>query len=331
MRRLNWALIILEFRFLRYRGEGITLAENQFEGLCKKIYILEYEANKIFTNIPLDCGLKDFDFFEKEREKRQLINLACNELSFFYVVAYLFKLYAERSNKNIRFVMGKFHLYDLDKTAFEHHLNETFALRTVISHFIRDTKKEDVQKQHICSTFYYNNTMKHYPENEDDWGKCLYKLMMDACTHLENLNICLKKLADEADADIIEEWTYTTYRYIPKEEMKAIARRIIITYDVPVSEIDFIDRNIGILSTRLQMRNFNSAKESREFLKGLVDDLLNSVEYLPPCPLRGNEIAELFHVKGRKIGEIKKIAMQIFSINPHIEKAKLVEKVRDAL
>lgn len=293
--------------------------------------MLENEANETFTKIPLDCGLEDFNFFEEERGKRQLINPACNELSFVYVVAYLFKLYAERANKNIRFVLSKFHLYNFDKAAFEYHLNEAFALRTVISHFIRDTKKEDVQKQNICSTFYYNNTMKHYPENEDDWGKCLYKLMMDACTNLENLNICLKKLADEADADIIEEWSYTTYRYIPREEMKTIAQKIILMYDVPVSEIEFIDRNIGILNSRLQIRNFNSAEESREFIKGLIDDLLNSVEYLPPCPLRGNEIAELFQVKGRRIGEIKKIAMQIFSVNPNIQKATLIQKVRDSI
>lgn len=116
------------------------------ESLIENIITKAEDIDVYFTKKASNIGL-DFAFFEHETIYKIYRNNY--ELTFIYIIAYLYKLYIERGKTNIKYIIKKYNLFRIEKDESVQHLKIVNDFRTYLFHFLNLSEKhnESIKKK----------------------------------------------------------------------------------------------------------------------------------------------------------------------------------------
>lgn len=288
------------------------------------------EIKEIDLNFSDSLSDKGFEgtFFVSEEEYSVLRE--CNELTFIYTVAFLYKLYIERGRNNVKYLLKKYNIFNLNKNDAEMNLQDVTCFRTYFFHFLDSSlphNKETIKKTQL---WFLYQTGKDRPLTEEEWENCVLKILDDAKKFLNTLKDCLQKLIELDDDRLYNEWLTYLKKDLPKYKIRKIIVDVMSKYELSFDVDVFLEKNISKLQAKINL--FDS--EQIEYIENNTELLIENLIFQPGvlmCPLSGSEIENRFGVTGKELGKMKRKAIQIFEENVYLTKEDIVEALENSI
>lgn len=275
-------------------------------------------------------GLRSYefenDFFLQENDLNIIRH--CNELSFLYVIAFLYKLYEERGKVNLKYVIKKYNIFNIDKDQSEKHLEVVHDFRTFLFHFLDETQNHNKSIKKRVQLWFLGIIGKTIPETEEEWGKCVISILADAKEFLTTIKQCLCKTIELNDESIIEEWLRYVKRDLPKHKIMELLIEVIKKYEIVMDERVFLEKNISKIKNKMNLLNFELYESIENKVKLEIENLIFQPGNVT-CPLSGEDIQKVFKVSGKQLGVIKNKAIKIFNNDIYLTKTELIGKLND--
>lgn len=289
--------------------------------------IIEY-INRINHTCKVNLSSYEFekDFFLYEDDLN--IFRDCNELSFLYVIAFLYKLYVERGKLNLKYVIKKYNVFNIDKNQSERHLKVVHDFRTFMFHFLDTTQSHNKDIKKRVQLWFLAAIGKAMPETEEEWGKCVISMLTDAKDFLSSISQCLCKIIELNDDSIMKEWLMYVKRDLPKYKIMELLIEVVQKYEIGMDMEIFLDKNISRIKDKVNSFNFDLYERIENKVKLEIENLIFQPGNVT-CPLSGEEIQKVFKVSGKQLGTIKNKAIQIFNNDIYLTKDELIDKLSD--
>lgn len=287
--------------------------------LSKKYNDLKKRIEKINQNTKKLLGEENL-FFDNMHLDLKVVK--GDELSFYKLTSWLYKLYFEAGNHNIKFIETKFDAYGINPGE---HKKDIHALRTFFQHILDENSNSDLERLNYVENFYNENIGKKFPSNDRDWSICVELLVVESLMYLEKILECLHEIKnDEFQNVIVEDWEMKIAGEIKIFEVISICEKI--TKEIGYYLVDakeFTKRNYDKwVKEAALLKGENNEKKFRPIIER---DLLKK-DY---SPLSGTDIIEHFKIDpGPHVGELLSLSKEIFNEDP-CSKETLLQKLND--
>lgn len=253
----------------------------------------------------------------------------CHEAGFLRLVSWLYVLYRESGRVSVPFLVDQLDSYDLDRDGrCRDHPDTVNCLRTMLQHGLDERDQRDLQLLLSASHWLAGECGKEYPENQEDWERCLRALLRDSYEFLASLKECLQQIAaGEFHVGIVREWSYRCTRSRPPHEFDQLIS--LIASDFGMDQLEpaaFRKRHYDAWSKELEVLNFTHDFEI-EARKLIERDLFR----FPVLPITATDIMSEFGLSpGPSVGEYRRRAETIYTEKP-CSRLELLERLRSAI
>lgn len=253
----------------------------------------------------------------------------CNQLGFLMTISYLYTLYIERGKISIKFMKQRIKQeVNEEFQSIDKHLKVINAMRTYLQHSLLLENEHDLNTRDICDNWFIEVLKKPYPTNEEEWLICVNSILNETFKCLVSIDKSIGNLyIIETKDEIIHEWMKCIEEYIGPEQFDEVLSIAMSdmgkeALDIKIFRMKHYDswmRDINAFS-----RPFDFSKEARKLVEYSL--IHNSPKYIP---INGEDIMEHFDMKpGIQVGEILKLAYQIYNENP-CTKEELLQRLEE--
>lgn len=249
------------------------------------------------------------------------------ELSMLRTVSLFYVMYHELGKPNIKFVIDKLDVYELD-SAKKHRLHpvDVQKLRTLFQHNLDPTSSSDQNTRNHCSQWFYGACQSRSPKSEDEWSNSLKQLLQDAIDFLTTVEQCINSMEEDESAEqIVSQWKFRLQRHHPQHQFDRLIE--VVAQDLGRSHIQphkFSSRYYSEWVKELEvMENYDfEIAARRQIERAILEDTK------PQLPIDGQDIMREFEIEpGRRVGDLLKRAMEIHDRSP-CSREELIECLR---
>lgn len=239
----------------------------------------------------------------------------CYEAGFLRLVSWLYMLYYESGQSEVRFLIDKFDVYQLD---MEHvsrkHYKEVKVLRTTLQHNMDLDKAKGLDYKQISDAWFQRSIHQNLPTSAIEWQRCLSVLVDDAFLFLGDSNETVNLIeVDEFCRSIVDEWNVRSSRNHQPYEFDKIIEVVASEFGLEYFDvIKFRKQNAEMWLRELQLRLgvFDFQVESRKLIER---DIIRK----PVLPITAIDIMERFNiVPGKQVRELMDLATRIYIDKP---------------
>ncbi len=246
----------------------------------------------------------------------EMPKLAPAEIGFLRAVSWLYVHYFEAGNIGVKFLVRKFEVYSIDSTrAGVGHQDIVQRLRTYLQHNLDPHKERGAVIQRACSEWFAQACGTVDPSAEEEWQRCLLKLLDDALKFIEALSSCVRQIErDESREMMLEQWRFALDRHFPPYKFDELVAKVASDLgradDPQQVRLRYYDKWNKELS--LKSGDWDPATEARKLIEhALLNEMTNVL------PITGADIIQRFGIRpGPRVGEILKQARQLYSESP---------------
>lgn len=290
------------------------------------MYEFEQEIKKI-NHISIDISsIEVFDMKEVSNFKPKFNP---PELGLIYLISYLYILYYEIANVNIKYLIGKFDAYNVDPdNTCNTHRKLVHDLRTYFNHSILFNKEGDSKILLGCHRWFYSCCQTAVPDKDEEWKICLTILLEKAVCFVKILLECVKSIERDSSfrEEIGKEWQFFRNKnYSPYKLDQMIE---LIANDMGREYID---------PSKFRKKYYDRWKRELDFRRDIFDydiemrklieaSIVN--EIIPTIPITGDDIMEYFAIgPGSEVGAVYRKAQEIYFKEP-CKKDELLQKLK---
>jgi len=262
-----------------------------------------------------------------ERTSHRIPHLMHPELGFIRISSWLFVLYFEVGRIGTNFLEEHMDGYQIDADkAIRIHRTRVQDLRTYLQHNLDFSTTHDQNIFATCLGWFREACGTAVPKSEDEWMKCVERLLEEAGLYLGSLSACLRSMEQDEVADSIREaWILRRTRYHAPHQFDALIP--IVASDMGRDFIDVIafrKRNYDLWVSRLKglTTEYSFDIEARK----LIEDTLMK-DPSAALPITGADIiTHLGVAPGPEVGRWLVEARKLYNEQP-CTKAVLLERL----
>lgn len=290
--------------------------ESKFEKIEKLLIKIDSKTHKI-------SGEKII-FFKKNTIG---VNFSNHQLTFNNLISWHYVIFHEYSSLNIDFITKKIEAYNLSQEEHSSNLKKlVHAFRTIFQHQMDfDQSISDREKKYFCDNWIERILGKTPPTNEEQWFKCVVKLLEISEDFFNSILNCLIEIEKSEHCEIvIEEWL----KLIEVNYQPLDFERVLLKVLENLGLIEYFD------SMKLTKKYYDQWKHSLKALPygfnfevqayRIIESTIISQEIIP---INGKDIIKIGVSPGPKILEYLKLAKTIFYETP-CNKEELLIKVQ---
>lgn len=283
--------------------------------------------NELYDTLFVDEQIQFDNSFFRTNENEPDIFRDNNELLFLYSISFIYNLYHDRGQSNIDFIIGKMRGEQLNDS--KQHKELINSLRTYFFHFLSNKRKNDNDKKRDVTFFYFEVCGQELPIDDEDWKKCVCKIIEEANTFLSNIILCIKN----SDKLLLKkEWLSNKTRELPVQELKDSIKNYIIIYDIRIECNSYYQRIEKHLTKEFKQVSHNNLqyKQIMEHMDNFIGNLIEKRTEVPPL-ISGKDLLNRFDIEpGPKMKEMINYANRKHQESPCINtKEYYLDLVRD--
>lgn len=245
------------------------------DSIKTKILIIEKKINEI-NNLEVQF-LKNENIIHDEAIR--CINFSCSEGAFIHIISWLYVKYFDNklSKENIKYILG--YMQDNKFESFSDlslHKKIVEKMRTFLHHDLKKDNKSNRSTKKISNEWFRNQCFLELPISDDDWKKCLNKILDGSLHFFTQIYVCLDLIfKDEQKEIILSQWE----KYIVPfslYDVQMIITEISKVNNINVNPHEYAHKNYDQFISSLREKGLeNSENELKKIiLKKMASELL---------------------------------------------------------
>lgn len=266
-----------------------------------------------------------------ERTSHRIPELNHAELGFIRVTSWLYVLYFEAGKLGLAFLQEQFDTYAIDpKLNGRKHIQLIQRLRTFLQHNLDFNTEHDQSILAGCHEWFRGCCGTAIPTEDEQWRRCLEKLLEDAVAFFSMAITCLRSMEKDALVEQIREaWTIRITRYHPPHQFDSLIS--VVISDMGREFLDvvaFRNRHFNVWTNKLRAltENYSFEIEGRK----LIEDALLK-DSLTLLPITGADLIALLEIPpGPEVGRALGLARSLYDEKP-CNRDTLLERLKEAI
>jgi len=295
----------------------------EWEALLKGVVYLREKIDKVA--MPL-IGGKTF-FYPMSVNIPTSESAECN---FIRGVSFLYVMYVESGNNNIRYLLNKYEIYKLDAEKARKHLDIIQKMRTYLQHNLDMTCQRDSITKDDAYKWFSVTCGYVLPFRDDHWNKCLKTILEEANAFMENILYCIEQIRrDESCESICKEWIFRIDRYHHPSEFDDLVAKV--AADMGREKLDVLKFRKKHYESWVKKLSELQPDYDFEYEGRKVIEYTLLTENIITLPITGRDIMDEYQLQpGPKIGELLEEASRIYKDN-RCNKQELLDKLSEVL
>jgi hypothetical protein len=266
-----------------------------------------------------------------ERTSHRIPELNHAELGFIRVTSWLYVLYFEAGKLGLSFLQEQFETYAIDpKLEGRKHIDLVQHLRTFLQHNLDFNTQHDQTIIAQCHEWFRGCSGTAIPTEDQQWRKCLERLLEDAVKFFSMAINCLRSMeTDELVEQIRDSWTVRITRYHPPYQFDSLISVVISDMGRELLDVvAFRNRHFDVWTNKLRAltENYSFEIEGRK----LIEDALLK-DSLTLLPITGTDIITLLGIPpGPEVGRALGLARALYDEKP-CNRSTLLERIKAAM
>ena len=279
------------------------------------------QINELFCE--LDDGLVFFS--DTHQQIREDIN---NEGAYYNNIDYFYGLFYERCDMYKNIIMQKIQFYNLDYNTVKKSMNLLHDLRTYKSHTLDKNKNHDKLIIENVEKWYFQILGKKRVSLEDI-ELCSIELNKIICIIINSFIKCIENInSDQKRNKIIEEIIQAKNGYYPDYYIEILFKQVTDKLELPMDAYILTKKYAKSIRDKMKIYQPIRKEKAEEEIKLIMEEIIFS-DKLGICPLSAEDIMKEFQLEpGKKLGKLKKMAIDLADKNLYITKDEILEELR---
>ncbi len=279
------------------------------------------QINELFCE--LDDGLVFFS--DTHQQIREDIN---NEGAYYNNIDYFYGLFYERCDMYKNIIMQKIQFYNLDYNTVKKSMNLLHDLRTYKSHTLDKNKNHDKLIIENVEKWYFQILGKKRVSLEDI-ELCSIELNKIICIIINSFIKCIEHInSDQKRNKIIEEIIQAKNGYYPDYYIETLFKQVTDKLELPMDAYILTKKYAKSIRDKMKIYQPIRKEKAEEEIKLIMEEIIFS-DKLGICPLSAEDIMKEFQLEpGKKLGKLKKMAIDLADKNLYITKDEILEELR---
>ena len=279
------------------------------------------QINELFCE--LDDGLVFFS--DTHQQIREDIN---NEGAYYNDIDYFYGLFYERCDMYKNIIMQKIQFYNLDYNTVKKSMNLLHDLRTYKSHTLDKNKNHDKLIIENVEKWYFQILGKKRVSLEDI-ELCSIELNKIICIIINSFIKCIEHInSDQKRNKIIEEIIQAKNGYYPDYYIETLFKQVTDKLELPMDAYILTKKYAKSIRDKMKIYQPIRKEKAEEEIKLIMEEIIFS-DKLGICPLSAEDIMKEFQLEPRKkLGKLKKMAIDLADKNLYITKDEILEELR---
>lgn len=279
------------------------------------------QINELFCE--LDDGLVFFS--DTHQQIREDIN---NEGTYYNNIDYFYGLFYERCDMYKNIIMQKIQFYNLDYNTVKKSMNLLHDLRTYKSHTLDKNKNHDKLIIENVEKWYFQILGKKRVSLEDI-ELCSIELNKIICIIINSFIKCIEHInSDQKRNKIIEEIIQAKNGYYPDYYIEILFKQVTDKLELPMDAYILTKKYAKSIRDKMKIYQPIRKEKAEEEIKLIMEEIIFS-DKLGICPLSAEDIMKEFQLEpGKKLGKLKKMAIDLADKNLYITKDEILEELR---
>lgn len=279
------------------------------------------QINELFCE--LDDGLVFFS--DTHQQIREDIN---NEGAYYNNIDYFYGLFYERCDMYKNIIMQKIQFYNLDYNTVKKSMNLLHDLRTYKSHTLDKNKNHDKLIIENVEKWYFQILGKKRVSLEDI-ELCSIELNKIICIIINSFIKCIEHInSDQKRNKIIEEIIQAKNGYYPDYYIEILFKQVTDKLELPMDAYILAKKYAKSIRDKMKIYQPIRKEKAEEEIKLIMEEIIFS-DKLGICPLSAEDIMKEFQLEpGKKLGKLKKMAIDLADKNLYITKDEILEELR---
>lgn len=279
------------------------------------------QINELFCE--LDDGLVFFS--DTHQQIREDIN---NEGAYYNNIDYFYGLFYERCDMYKNIIMQKIQFYNLDYNTVKKSMNLLHDLRTYKSHTLDKNKNHDKLIIENVEKWYFQILGKKRISLEDI-ELCSIELNKIICIIINSFIKCIEHInSDQKRNKIIEEIIQAKNGYYPDYYIETLFKQVTDKLEPPMDAYILTKKYAKSIRDKMKIYQPIRKEKAEEEIKLIMEEIIFSNK-LGICPLSAEDIMKEFQLEpGKKLGKLKKMAIDLADKNLYITKDEILEELR---
>ena len=279
------------------------------------------QINELFCE--LDDGLVFFS--DTHQQIREDIN---NEGAYYNNIDYFYGLFYERCDMYKNIIMQKIQFYNLDYNTVKKSMNLLHDLRTYKSHTLDKNKNHDKLIIENVEKWYFQILGKKRVSLEDI-ELCSIELNKIICIIINSFIKCIEHInGDQKRNKIIEEIIQAKNGYYPDYYIEILFKQVTDKLELPMDAYILTKKYAKSIRDKMKIYQPIRKEKAEEEIKLIMEEIIFS-DKLGICPLSAEDIMKEFQLEpGKKLGKLKKMAIDLADKNLYITKDEILEELR---
>lgn len=284
-------------------------------------------SEKIEQINELFCELDDrlVFFSDTHQQIREDIN---NEGAYYNNIDYFYGLFYERCDMYKNIIMQKIQFYNLDYNTVKKSMNLLHDLRTYKSHTLDKNKNHDKLIIENVEKWYFQILGKKRVSLEDI-ELCSIELNKIICIIINLFIKCIEHInSDQKRNKIIEEIIQAKNGYYPDYYIETLFKQVTDKLELPMDAYILTKKYAKSIRDKMKIYQPIRKEKAEEEIKLIMEEIIFS-DKLGICPLSAEDIMKEFQLEpGKKLGKLKKMAIDLADKNLYITKDEILEELR---
>lgn len=284
-------------------------------------------SEKIEQINELFCELDDrlVFFSDTHQQIREDIN---NEGAYYNNIDYFYGLFYERCDMYKNIIMQKIQFYNLDYNTVKKSMNLLHDLRTYKSHTLDKNKNHDKLIIENVEKWYFQILGKKRVSLEDI-ELCSIELNKIICIIINSFIKCIEHIkSDQKRNKIIEEIIQAKNGYYPDYYIETLFKQVTDKLELPMDAYILTKKYAKSIRDKMKIYQPIRKEKAEEEIKLIMEEIIFS-DKLGICPLSAEDIMKEFQLEpGKKLGKLKKMAIDLADKNLYITKDEILEELR---
>ena len=284
-------------------------------------------SEKIEQINELFCELDDrlVFFSDTHQQIREDIN---NEGAYYNNIDYFYGLFYERCDMYKNIIMQKIQFYNLDYNTVKKFMNLLHDLRTYKSHTLDKNKNHDKLIIENVEKWYFQILGKKRVSLEDI-ELCSIELNKIICIIINSFIKCIEHInSDQKRNKIIEEIIQAKNGYYPDYYIETLFKQVTDKLELPMDAYILTKKYAKSIRDKMKIYQPIRKEKAEEEIKLIMEEIIFS-DKLGICPLSAEDIMKEFQLEpGKKLGKLKKMAIDLADKNLYITKDEILEELR---
>ena len=284
-------------------------------------------SEKIEQINELFCELDDrlVFFSDTHQQIREDIN---NEGAYYNNIDYFYGLFYERCDMYKNIIMQKIQFYNLDYNTVKKSMNLLHDLMTYKSHTLDKNKNHDKLIIENVEKWYFQILGKKRVSLEDI-ELCSIELNKIICIIINSFIKCIEHInSDQKRNKIIEEIIQAKNGYYPDYYIETLFKQVTDKLELPMDAYILTKKYAKSIRDKMKIYQPIRKEKAEEEIKLIMEEIIFS-DKLGICPLSAEDIMKEFQLEpGKKLGKLKKMAIDLADKNLYITKDEILEELR---